>query len=289
MEAVDKKIKGARMTRNRHTVLLFVSLALLALAFMASSALSVGEAVKIVMVKGNPQIMKAQKAQWESCAIEMAVGTGDRIKTSGGEAVDIAFTLKSTVAMRIEENSDVFIKNNASPYSTELLNGAVMASIGGLPRGSKFEVRTPTAVSGARGTAWRSSTDGNRSVFDSFEKSIYIIGIDAAGKEMEGELTVESGFRAVVDRFERPSRIEKLSGADMERWSEWKAEMREGGAGGAISDRLDKIDSIVTKAEQAEQRRASGVNEFEDVNRITDRLTETDRGSTQEHYQYSGT
>lgn len=262
-----------------------VSLLVLAGFVLTSHAKGPSDSVKIIMLKGNPKIMKSQKTAWENCAIEMPVASGDRIKTASGELVDIAFTLRSTIAMRIEENSDVFIKNNMAPYSIDLLNGAVMASIKNLTKGSGFEVRTPTAVSGARGTAWRSATNGNTSVFDAFEKSVYIRGIDAAGNEMKDELKLNSGFRAVVDRFERPSRVERLSGADRQKWSEWRSEMRGGAAGGpgSMDNRLDKIDDLATKAGQAESRRESGVLEAEDVTRIDERLTNTDRTNTSSH------
>jgi hypothetical protein len=97
-----------------------------------------------------------------------------------------------------------------------------MSLIKNLPKDSTFKIKTPTAISGARGTGWESSTDGSRSTFNTFENAIYVKGIDQSGSEMEGELEVKSGFKTTVDKFEKPQALEKLSDKDIERWNSWK-------------------------------------------------------------------
>ncbi|MCM8761395.1 MAG: hypothetical protein NC933_04610, partial [Candidatus Omnitrophica bacterium] len=94
-----------------------------------------------------------------------------------------------------------------------------------IPKGSSFEIRTPAGISGARGTGWGSKTDGETAIFSSYENAIYVKGINRDGSVMEGELTVSEGFRAVVDKFERPERLEQISRADIDRWNGFRQEV----------------------------------------------------------------
>ena len=250
------------------------------------------EVAKIVLVKGSPKIMKVNTDKWIVCDVGGIVDNGDRIKTLKDEVVEVAFTKKGPNIVRIEQNADVFLKKNEAPYSLELLNGAVMASIKNLPRQSTFEIRTPAGLSGARGTAWRSDTDGKRVTFDSYEKHIYVRGIDKKGKAMPGELIVEKGFRAKLERFERPERVERLSERQMKRWNRWQGDLRSRrseiarvtsspasgrpAAPAKIStfdkSKLDKIGRTETRSMDRLEAQKSAVIEMEDLKRIEQRL-----------------
>jgi hypothetical protein len=247
---------------------------LLAIVIILSlvTVVNAAEPARIMFVKGAPRIMKIDTADWQACAVNMPVDNGDRIKTGQDESIDIAVGKKNLV--RVEPNSDVFIKKTSSPYSIELLNGAAMASIKALPRGSKFEIRTPTGVSGARGTAWRAETDGKRSTFGSFEKSIYVRGLDKAGNEMAGELTVKSGWKASVDMFERPGAPERMSRAELQRWNEWKSSVRDSASRRGTSapmDKMDRMGNIADSNIDNVESRQDDIQQTQDQKRIEDR------------------
>ena len=109
---------------------------------------------KIFYVKGKPNIMKEGLPNWKACKTGMQIDNGDRIKTEKGEAVEISFLEDKSNIVRIEENTDAYIRKCVAPYRIELLNGAAMALIKKLPKGSTFEIATPVGLSGARGTGW---------------------------------------------------------------------------------------------------------------------------------------
>ena len=182
------------------------------------------DSARVVFAKGAPKIMKAGTLEWSDCKPETAIDNGDRIRTLADEAVEIFFLQNNRNIIRVDESSDIVIKNGSPPYFIELSSGSLLSLVRKLPADSKFEVRTPVATCGVRGTGWRSRTDGTRATFETFEKTVYIKGIDESGKEMEGELLVESGWKVDIEKFERPSRIEKLLNNDFERWGEWKKE-----------------------------------------------------------------
>ena len=250
---------------------LFVFLALISVYFFYEVAEAQSE-VKVIFMKGSPKMMKMGGSQWEDCKLDMAIDNGDRIKTLKEESLELSFVKGDSNIVRVEENSDVVIKKTTSPYSIELLDGVAMSLIKNLPKDSTFKIKTPTAISGARGTGWESSTDGSRSTFNTFENSIYVKGIDKLGSEMEGELEVKSGFKTTVDKFEKPQALEKLSDKDIERWNSWKED---------FDKRLEKRSAarnemiIKTKAEDLEAQFGK-----------TDRLMEA--GERSRHVGFAG-
>ena len=243
---------------------LFVLLAIISVYFFYDVAEAQSE-VKVIFMKGSPKIMKMGASGWEGCKLDMIIDNGDRIKTLKEETVELSFVKGDSNIVRVEENSDVVIKKTTSPYSIELLDGAAMSLIKNLPKGSMFEVRTPAGIGGARGTGWESSTDGSRSTFNTFENSIYVKGIDQSGAEMEGELEVKSGFKTIVDKFEKPQALEKLSDKDIEKWNSWKED---------IGNRLERSHKISLERAGAKE---SHIDKIESKKEDTREARDTDR------------
>lgn len=258
----------------------FIALSVVAvLAVIFTGILQSQESAKVAYVMGNPKIMKAGQTAWEDCRLGMIINNADRIKTLTNEVVEIAFFKDRSNIVRIESSADVFIKLAEAPYSIELLNGSAMALIKNLPNNSAFEVRTPAGIAGARGTGWRSVTDGNRAAFDVFEDSIYAKGIDKSGNPMEEEVEVESGWRVSIDKFEKPSKLEKLTGADMDRWESWRGEIA-GRNEMDSRDRLDRVSRIEDRQEDREEALKEDVNEARDIDRIVERSTASSSASS---------
>jgi len=248
--------------------LIFIVLATTPIYFNSTVSSQGAAIVKILFLKGSPKIMKAGKTEWRDCKIGMAIDNGDRVKTSKAESVEISFTNDNSNIVRIEGASDVFVRKTEAPYSIELLNGMAMALIKNLPKNSTFEIRTPSGLSGARGTGWSASTDGAKAVFDSFVDSIYVKGIGQSGNEMDGELLVEAGWKTLLDKFQKPSGLEKLSDEDIKGWNDWMKELVER-LGGSVS--LDRISQIENRIEGLESKK-DDVNQARDLNRIEKKL-----------------
>jgi hypothetical protein len=172
-----------------------------------------------------------------------------------------------------------------------------------LPEDSTFEVRTPTGVSGARGTGWRSATDGQRSSFEAYDNTIYVKGLNPDGSVMEEETDVDMGYKTTVERFEKPGRIEKLTEREMERWNSWRDDVKnreaksnevsdqgEGAGRGSTQagrDRLDRISREETNDVESLESRKQDISESRDAERIQERQSEqaspaveSDRGTT---------
>lgn len=237
---------------------LFFFLAVVAVALFCFDICEAESIVKVIAVKGSPKITKVNTTSQVDCKTGLAIDDGDRIVTAGGDAVEIAFTDDLSNVIKISENSDVYIRKGQEPYKIELLNGEIMALVKKLSPDSSFEIKTPAGLSGARGTGWGSGTNGRNATFSAFENSIYTRGIDPNGNPMEGELIVGEGFKALMNRFEKPGKLEALTGGDRDRWNKWKEDFAGrnkgaglskekasgGGSGNLGSGALDKADRM---------------------------------------------
>ncbi|MDO8525859.1 MAG: FecR family protein [Candidatus Omnitrophota bacterium] len=237
---------------------------------------------KIFYIKGNPNIMKEGLPVWKACKPGMQIDSGDRVKTEKGEEVEISFLTDRSNIVRIEEDTDAYIRKSRAPYRIELLNGAVMALIKKLPKGSTFEIATPVGLSGARGTGWRSSTGGASADFKCYENAIYVRGFDQSGNMIEGALTVDSGWGTFLEKFEKPERLGKLSEDDLAGWNKWKNELE-----GRLKDmehRLDRAGSLQNKINELESQKLD-VKESRDTERADQRQeSKQDNGG----YKYDG-
>ena len=103
------------------------------------------------------EILKNGKTLWRKVVLNESVKTGDEIITKDGGSADIRLENGNFVA--IKENSHVkivklWLNSKTGDYENlfEAKYGKIKAVIEKLTKDSKFEVKTPVAVCGARGT-----------------------------------------------------------------------------------------------------------------------------------------
>lgn len=269
--------------------LLICALAVIAAVIMTAGSPSLfaefADEVKVVSVKGSPRIMKSGSSDWIDCKPDMKIGNGDRIKTGSDSEAEIAFSRDMASMVKIEKDSDMAIwAKNKPTASIDLFSGTVMARIKDLPRKSSFRVKTPTGISGVRGTGWKSRTNGQSSEFSAFENSIYVKGIDRDGNEMPGETIVESGFGTTVGKFEEPSTPERLPQGEMERWNGWTESTTPAldGSGDDGERDFSAADNLDKQLDSRESR-IDAVSDSFDQERIQERLdSQSEKSSSQE-------
>lgn len=239
------------MTRAVTKYLLFFSV-VFSIIFLSCAIGECQNNVRVIGLKGSPEMMKTGSPDWAACSVGSGIENGDRIKTEKGEVVDIAFTNGVANIVRVDSESDVFIRSCSDPYRIELLNGATMAWLQKLPAKSTFEIKTPTGISGARGTGWRSWTNGQTSIFSVFQNFIYTMGLDGQGNPTAEELIVKDGWKAFIDKLEKSGRIEKLSKEDRAIWDAFIEELRKAFG---ISGNFDRANSLNSKIEELESKK----------------------------------
>jgi len=264
----------------RHLYIFII--ALTGLLTFEQAAISQPEAkVTVIGLSGRAEYMKSGKTEWVRLKSGRRLGSGDNVRTYKKASVDIAFDSDGHNVVSIKENTHVVLKLEKNE-KINLIDGEVFALVKALEAGSQFEIRTPTAVCGARGTGWGADADGNKTTVSAYEKDSYAKGLDKNGNPAEDNMIVRQGFRTTVKRLEKPSRLIKISERDMKRWGSWKDELasRFSGKRTARAARMaERIDRMEAKTERAEEMR--------DEERIESKEEKAAQSKQREpHYEY---
>ena len=180
---------------------------------------------QVLFVQGEVLTKTPDDAAWVPVAAGMVLPEGSEIKTASDASCEIAFDATSGNVIGIEGNTIISI-DTLRPALLDLSEGRVFALITNLDKGSTFELRTPTAVAGARGTGWLTEATATQTVFKQYEGSIYAAGRDEDGNPL-GEINLPEGFLVVVPYAQAPGVVLGLTDEDIAAWSLWKAEMEQ--------------------------------------------------------------
>ena len=188
--------------------------------------------VEVVNVSGSAQAIISPASEWADLKEGSVLHAEDSVKTYDASSAEIAFDEDKIV--RVEPNSHVTILLNEDE-KLELVSGAVYASVKKLPPQSTFVIRTPIAISGARGTDWLTKLEGEEMVVEAFEDMPFVRGMSADGSFLREEVRVGAGYKTVVPRFGQPEKFTKISPQSFDDWQRWKKDM---------TPRVEKISAI---------------------------------------------
>lgn len=185
-----------------------------------SSKLAPGSIIKIPMhwlrhqpkpasvkeLVGDALLKKASSSRYDVLKINMLIMVGDEIATKNGNVV-IEFADGSTI--RLEENSNLifnklshFGKTGMVDTRLRLKNGSLTTDIPPLVKGSRYEIKTPSAVAAVRGTEFRLHTSEKETRLEVLEGTV-----EFSGKH--GKMLVDAGQGATIS--EGNSRIELIN------------------------------------------------------------------------------
>jgi hypothetical protein len=139
----------------------FLSIIALGIIFFTSHfcALAQDQVMVVTSVKGNVSCMR--DGERIPLKKDMTLNPGDSIETAGDSSCDI--TMGNT-SLRIKEKSFVTVEKIKEKLNLLMQYGAVLTKIKDLPENAKFEIRTPQAVIGARGTRYKVYVDRHSSL-----------------------------------------------------------------------------------------------------------------------------
>ena len=180
---------------------------------------------EIIFVKGDVKIQRAGKVEWLDAKKGMRLSDGDTAKTGKASSVEIAVDMDKKNVVRLEENSTAILRGRWL-RQIELPNGRIRSLIKKLRKDSSFEIRTPTAVAGARGSGWDVFSEANRDQVKAFEDEIFVQSFDEEGNLIK-EIVVREGWQAFIERFEAPSELFELTDAERRNWDSWKEDLSE--------------------------------------------------------------
>jgi hypothetical protein len=189
------------------------------------SLLLVGSAfaqeAKILYVKGKVSIKKDAAASWEKAKISTILGKQAEVKTEAKSECTLAFDETMKNILTLKEHSWVKLED-IKPAAIFLPQGRVFALIDDLAKVEKFEIRTPTAVAGVRGTGESVAFDKGLSIVKCFKDTVYVQGLDAQGKSLN-ERALTEGFGVDVDAAGSLGEAFALKDSDMQEWRRFEA------------------------------------------------------------------
>jgi len=167
-----------------------------------------------VGVKGQVECKRGNE-QWKDVSVGDVFKKGDRIKTYSNSRCDLHMDKQGQQAVGIFDNSEVIVLLDKKE-KFELVNATVMFSLEGLPEGSTFEVKTPTAVCGVMGTGFKIFSDTTMTQINAYYNSVY-------GKNFDGKMKdVPPGYYRTIDKSGKISKLFKCSNMDQKRFRSWK-------------------------------------------------------------------
>ncbi len=120
---------------------------------------------------------------------KMVLQAGDTLEVDKGSSVDLAYDREWKNVSRISENSRVKI-NEINPTKLVMIEGDIYAKLHALPKGSSFEVKTPTAVGAVRGSEYQTVyRNGVTNVYNFSNSQVEVSGL-GANHQPRTDLTV---------------------------------------------------------------------------------------------------
>ena len=171
---------------------------------------------KIIDVQGQVLIKKDKNAKWEKAEKDVFLGKDAEIKTKGKAQCLVSFGDAGKRVITVQQKTDVKIES-VEPGSVYLSKGRVFALIKDLSETRKFEVKTPTAIAGARGTGWSTEYEGGKTAISCFDDVVYVASLDKDGNIKE-QHDVSQGFEVSVDKRGEQSEARPISEEKKEQW-----------------------------------------------------------------------
>ena len=176
---------------------------------------------KTFVVKGDVKIKHAKEpSQWQQMEPSTMLEKGDVVETAEGSSVDIIIGKDTNKAVKLGENSHVEFQE-INPAYLDCSKGKVMVSLKKVEPKSSFTIKTPTAICGARGTAWSEQASPNNTRICVFENKVYVKELDSAGQPKAKEHTVVEGTERRLLKDKPISEAEAIINDDMEDWKYW--------------------------------------------------------------------
>ena len=107
----------------------------------------------------------------------------------------------------------MIVLNSASEGNldrVDLTRGTLYSNMEGLKSGLSFEVNTPSAVAGVRGSGFRVYTERDSDEISAYKDTVFVKSFDADKHEI-ADIMLPEGFKTYIDRFEAPGSLIQIS------------------------------------------------------------------------------
>ena len=131
------------------------------------------EDAKVIGLTGKVMVKVDAASGWEKATVNMTLGKGAQVQTKRDAQCTLAFDAKGKNVVTVKNRSDIKVES-VKPGKVFLSSGRVFALIKDASETKKFEVRTPTAISGARGTGWLTEYVNGKTSVQVFDDEVFV-------------------------------------------------------------------------------------------------------------------
>ncbi len=204
-----------------------VSAVVLLLASCVIGFISILQAAEIVFTEGSVQVQSADK-EWKKAEAGTIIAIGDSIRTARRSRCDVALDDEKMNTLRIAEQTLVVL-NSTEPgmiNKIDLSNGKIYSNVENIREGMAFEVSTPSAVAGVRGTGWSVESTKQNDEVATYKDMVTVQSFDA-NNNLLSETTVPEGFKTIIERFQEAGALIQLSLQEMQQWTSIRQEVNQ--------------------------------------------------------------
>lgn len=216
------------------------------------------EKVEVIAKDGDVKVLPTGETEWITVRIGMTLKKGDRMKTGPVSSCGISFDDAKQNVVGVLENSDVIILLNGSE-KIELIDADIYATLSAIPKGEAFEVRTPVAVCGARGTGLGAKGNKDGVEATAYKKGIYV-------KNNKGETKdIGEGFFRKIDRTGKISEQIEARIENIQKFQSWSKD-------------TDKFSNLSQRSKRMGDRKIDNITKTTEkvVSKTSDMLEKTD-------------
>ncbi|MDD5583504.1 MAG: FecR family protein [Candidatus Omnitrophica bacterium] len=177
------------------------------------------QTAKIIDVKGDVSVKKGPAASWEKAATNTFLEALAEIKTGKDSKCTLIFDDQMKNILTVRENSQITL-TEIKPVNISLPQGRVFALIDDIKKVEKFEIRTPTAVAGVRGTGESVEFNNGVSIIQCLQSVVNVQGLDSSGL-LQKALDLLAGLGVTVDADGNLSASFQLSAEDLKAWQDF--------------------------------------------------------------------
>ncbi len=189
---------------------------------LGQSPLSIASQAVIVNIDGKVFVRNKPQSDWQDAKLNQSVLTDWEIKTQGESSCTLAFDSKRQNIVTVKDHSQIKLES-IMPGKVFLAEGRVFALVKNLPENKKFEVRTLTAIAGARGTGWLTEYIAGATNISCFNDIVYVNSLNPSGV-VTGQLDLNEGRQInVEDRAINAADVKDIKEADKKEWKQFES------------------------------------------------------------------
>jgi len=182
--------------------------------------------IEVIDLEGEVLVKLREKADFEPAQEGALLEAGVILKTSAGAYAELGFDEKDENVVRIDESTTTLLVLKEDE-KIALLEGEVFSIIKNLSSGAAFEIRTPTAVAGARGTEWVTRYRDEQTDVEAVTDTPYVKSVDSEGKAAGEETAIAPGFATSIKRSQPPAAAQRIPGERLRRFSKIRQGMKQ--------------------------------------------------------------